>query len=62
VSAVAEATKLSRQCIDRIRDDAAWAETIIAKWTEKRRDAAWRVEVGATAHHAVSSALATFVV
>ena len=39
VSAVAKATKLSRQAIYRLKDDPAWAEALIAKWSAKRRAA-----------------------
>jgi len=40
VSAVARAAKLSRQAIYRLKDDPAWAEALIEKWTVKRRKAA----------------------
>jgi putative DNA-invertase from lambdoid prophage Rac len=40
VSAVAKAAKLSRQAVYRLKDDPAWAEGLLAKWTAKRRDAA----------------------
>jgi putative DNA-invertase from lambdoid prophage Rac len=40
VTAVARTTKLSRQAIYRLKDNPAWAETSIAKWTAKRRRAA----------------------
>jgi putative DNA-invertase from lambdoid prophage Rac len=40
VSAVAKETKLSRQAIDRVKDDPAWVEALVAKWAAKRRNAA----------------------
>ena len=34
VSAIASATGLSRQTIYRLRDDPAWAESVLAAWSD----------------------------
>jgi putative DNA-invertase from lambdoid prophage Rac len=37
ISAIAAATKLSRQTIYRVKDDPAGAEAILAKWERQER-------------------------